>query len=143
LGQAIYEGTVGYLKVFGGPDAPDNNTYVLDVQSDLAFTAYDGTQYFRRIVGYATIPTQAAMPTLSSVAIISTSVTSTTTLKTVSTSGAAIGSRTNSFSYTWTQSGVSFIRTVYPILTSGSLANDTIFLIKPSDYNGTRYWTLS
>jgi hypothetical protein len=146
LGQPIDTSTTGYLKVFGGPDAPDNNTYVLDVQSDLAFTAYDGTQYFRRIVGYATIPSQAAMPTLTSVAIVSTSVTSTTTLKAVATVGVAIGSRTNSFSYTWTQSGVTFIRTVIPVLTAGTLASDTTFLITPTDYNGStnaKYWTLN
>jgi len=146
LGQPMNTGTTGYLKIFGGPDAPDNNTYVLDVQSDLAFTAYDGTQYFRRIVGYATIPPQATMPTLSSVAIVSTSVTSTTTLKAVGTVGVAIGARTNGFSYTWTQGGVTFIRTVTPVLTSGTLTSDTTFLIKPTDYNAStnaKYWTLN
>jgi len=146
LGQPLNTGSTGYLKVFGGPDAPDNNTYVLDVQSDLAFTAYDGTQYFRRIVGYATIPSQAAMPTLTSVVIVSTSVTSTTTLKAVGTVGVAIGARTNGFSYTWTQGGVTFIRTVTPVLTSGTLTSDTTFLIKPTDYNAStnaKYWTLN
>ena len=145
LGQPINTSTTGYLKVFGGPDAPDNNTYVLDVQSDLAFTAYDGTQYFRRIVGYATIPPQPVMPTLSSVTIVSTSVTNTTTLKAVGTAGVAIGARTNGFSYTWTQSGVTFIRTVTPVLTAGTLTSDTTFLIKPTDYNASsnaKYWTL-
>jgi hypothetical protein len=145
LGQPIREGKTGYLKVFGGPDSPDNNTYVLDVQSDLAFTAYDGTQYFRRIVGYATIPSQAAMPTISSVTIVSTSVTNTTTLKAVTTAGVAIGARTNGFTYTWTQSGVTFIRTVTPVLTSGTLTADTTLLIKPNDYNAStnaKYWTL-
>lgn len=145
LGQPMNTGTTGYLKIFGGPDAPDNNTYVLDVQSDLAFTAYDGTQYFRRIVGYATIPQQAPMPTLSSVTIVSTSVTNTTTLKAVGTVGVAIGARTNGFSYTWTQSGVTFIRTVTPVLTAGTLTSDTTFLIKPTDYNAStnaKYWTL-
>jgi hypothetical protein len=145
LGQPMNTGTTGYLKIFGGPDAPDNNTYVLDVQSDLAFTAYDGTQYFRRIVGYATIPPQATMPTLSSVTIVSTSVTNTTTLKAVGTVGVAIGARTNGFSYTWTQSGVTFIRTVTPVLTAGTLTSDTTFLIKPTDYNAStnaKYWTL-
>jgi len=145
LGQPIREGKTGYLKVFGGPDSPDNNAYVLDVQSDLAFTAYDGTQYFRRIVGYATIPSQAAMPTISSVTIVSTSVTNTTTLKAVTTAGVAIGARTNGFTYTWTQSGVTFIRTVTPVLTSGTLTADTTLLIKPNDYNAStnaKYWTL-
>lgn len=146
LGQSIIDGKTGYLKVFGGPDAPDNNTYVLDVQSDLAFTAYDGTQYFRRIVGYATIPPQAAMPTISSVAIISSSVTNTTTLKAVSTTSASTGSRTNGFSYTWTQGGITFIRVVTPVLTAGTLTSDTTFLIKPTDYNAStnaKYWTLN
>jgi len=146
LGQPMGIGTTGYLKIFGGPDSPDNNTYVLDVQSDLAFTTYDGTQYFRRIVGYATIPSQPAMPTLSSVTIVSTSVTNTTTLKAVITAGVAIGARTNSFTYTWTQSGVTFIRTVIPVLTAGTLTSDTTFLIKPTDYNAStnaKYWTLN
>lgn len=139
-------GAKAYLKVFGGPDAPDDQTFTLEASCQPAFVAYDGTQYFKRRVVYATLPPQPPMPTLSSVTMLSTSVTNTTTLKAVATVGAAAGSRTNGFTLIWTQGGVLWTRFVRPTLVAGTLASDTTFSIKPTDYAGgsnEKYWVLS
>jgi len=145
LGKEVYASTTAYLKVFGGPDAPDNRAYTLTADTELAFVGYDGTKYYRRTIGYATIPAQAAMPTLSSVAFASSSITSTATLKAVTTVGVAAGTRTNSFLYTWTQGGFIFVGYVRPVLTAGTLSADTISAIKPTDYHAStnaKYWKL-
>lgn len=139
-------GKKAYLKVFGGPDAPDGKVFTLEADCDLAFIAYDGTKYYRRTVVFAAIPQQAAMPELmTTVTMISTTVTSIATLKAVTTVGAVVGGRTNAFTYTFTQGGTLFTRQMMGTLTSGSLSADTLFLIKPNDYNGSTplYWTLS
>lgn len=143
---AYVAGKKAYLKVFGGPDAPDGKVFTLEAECDLAFIGYDGTKYYRRTVVFAAIPQQAAMPELmTTVVMISTTVTSISTLKAVTTVGAVVGGRTNSFTYTFTQGGVLFTRQMMGTLTSGSLSADTLFLIKPNDYSsGTPlYWTLS
>jgi len=139
-------GKKAYLKVFGGPDAPDGKVFTLEAECDLAFIAYDGTKYYRRTVVYAAIPQQAAMPALmTTIVMISTTVTSIATLKAVTTVGATVGGRTNAFTYTFTQGGTLFTRQMMGTLTSGALAADTLFLIKPTDYSGGTplYWTLS
>ena len=143
---AYVSGKKAYLKVFGGPDAPDGKVFTLEAECDLAFIGYDGTKYYRRTVVFAAIPQQAAMPELmTTVVMISTTVTSISTLKAVTTVGAVVGGRTNSFTYTFTQGGVLFTRQMMGTLTSGSLSADTLFLIKPNDYSGGTplYWTLS
>ena len=134
-----------FLKVFGGPDAPDGVTFTLEAEVELAFVAYDGTQYFRRTVGFAVIPAQNDLPTLTSSTMLSTSVTSIATLKAVVTVGAAAGSRTNAFRYVWNQGGVLVTRYVRPTLVSGALSADTTFWIKPTDYSGGTplYWVLA
>lgn len=143
---AYVVGAKAYLKVFGGPDAPDDQTFTLEASCQPAFVAYDGTQYFKRRVVYATLPPQPPMPTLTSVAILSTSITNTTTLKAVATVSAAAGSRTNGFTLIWTQGGVLFTRFVRPTLVAGTLASDTTFSIKPTDYAAStneKYWVLT
>ena len=137
-----------YLRVFGGPDAPDGITFTLEAQAELAFVALDGTQYFRRTVGFAVVPPQNPLPVLTSVTMISTTVTSISTLKAVVTAGApgVIGGRTNAFRYAWEQGGVIFVRYVRATLTAGTLAADTTFWIKPTDYDGStnaKYWILA
>lgn len=141
-------GKSAFLRVFGGPDAPDGQTFTLDAECDLAFIGYDGTRYYRRTVRYATIPAQNAMPDLTTagIAIISSTVTNTTTLKAVTTAGVTVGGRTNAFRYTWTQGGVIFTRTVRATLVAGTLASETTFYIKPTDYNAStnaKYWVLA
>lgn len=150
LGRAVtnVSGVYSYLRVFGGPDAPDGQTFTLDADCELAFVGYDGTRYYRRTVRYATIPAQNAMPDLTTagVAIIALTVTNVTTLRAVATSGVTVGGRTNAFRYTWTQGGVIFVRTVRATLAAGTLANETTFYIKPTDYNAStnaKYWVLA
>ena len=64
LGVPVYGGSSGSITVSGGPAAPDGNTYTLAINLDPrpAFTADDGTKYYRKTVIYATIPTQTALP---------------------------------------------------------------------------------
>ena len=69
LGERLYGSGVpnAYsLAVKGGPAAPDGNLYTLSAELDPepAFVAYDGTTYYRKTVVSATIPAQAALPTL-------------------------------------------------------------------------------
>lgn len=66
LGERVYGLTAGTsvfsLQVTGGPVAPDTNTYTLAVSVEPAFIGYNGVQYYRKTVVYATIPTQTALP---------------------------------------------------------------------------------
>ncbi len=62
LGQPAYGGTDGQLTCFGGPPAPDGNTYTLEASLELAFVSTTGTQYYRKTVVSATIPSQPALP---------------------------------------------------------------------------------
>jgi len=144
VGYAV--SSAAYLKVFGGPDAPDDRTFTLQADTDLAFLGHDGTKYFRRRVIYATIPTQNAIPTMTSVVMIATGITSIATLKAVVTAGApgVIGGRTNEFRYSWIQGGLVFYKYARPTLRSGALAADTTWGIRPTDYDaGTpKYWHL-
>ena len=140
-------GKLAYLKVFGGPDSPDNKTFTLEADCELAFIGYNGTKYFRRTIRYASIPPQAAMPSMTTqgVAIISSTVTNLTTLRAVTTSGVEVGGRTNFFAYTWIMGGVLFTRSVRGTLVAGTLASETTFYIKPNDYSGAnlKYWVLT
>ena len=141
-----------YLRVFGGPDSPDNKTFTLEADCDLAFISYAGTRYYRRTVRYASIPPQSAMPdmTAAGIAIISSTVknagTGTGGLKDVVTVGVTVGGRTNYFTYTWLLGGVYSTRSVRATLVAGTLATETTFYIKPSDYNAStnlKYWVLA
>ena len=62
MGHQVFHGNTAYLKVVGGPVDPVGNTYVLLKDLKPAFMSYDGIQYYRRTVGYATIPSQPALP---------------------------------------------------------------------------------
>lgn len=62
LGQAMQPSSVAKVRVTGGPDEPDENTYTLRAKLDPAFVAFDGTQWFRRTIVFATIPVQEALP---------------------------------------------------------------------------------
>lgn len=144
----VTSGKTSYLKVFGGPDAPDGKTFTLDANCELAFIGYDGTRYYRRTVQYATIPAQNALPVMSSVNVVAgaTAVSSIATLKAVTTTSATVGGTTNQFRYAWTQGGAIFTRNVRGTLVAGTLAADTTFYIKPTDYNAStnaKYWVLA
>lgn len=142
-------GKYAYLKVFGGPDSPDSKTFTLEADCDLAFISYTGTRYYRRTVRYASIPPQVAMPdmTAAGIAIISSTVTDLASLRAVTTSGVTVGGRTNFFTYTWLLGGVYSTRSVRGTLVAGTLANETTFYIKPSDYStvtpNLKYWVLA
>jgi hypothetical protein len=62
LGQPVYQLSSGSITVYGGPIAPDGLTWVLDAKNEEAFSALDGTRYFRRSQVSATIPAQDALP---------------------------------------------------------------------------------
>jgi hypothetical protein len=67
FGERVYgmiTGSPYSLAVYGGPAAPDGNTYSLaaEIDPEPAFTSADGTKYYRKNVTSATIPTQDALP---------------------------------------------------------------------------------
>jgi hypothetical protein len=62
LGNVVYGNTTAKLTVTGGPADPGGNTYTLDATIEPAFTASDGTQYYRKTLVTATIPAQVALP---------------------------------------------------------------------------------
>ena len=84
--------------------------------------------------------------TAAGIAIISSTVTSLASLRAVVTSGVTVGGRTNFFTYTWLLGGVYSTRSVRGTLVAGTLANETTFSIKPTDYNAStnaKYWVLA
>lgn len=50
------------ITINGGPPDPGGNTWTLDARLDLAFTATDGTKYYRKTLVTAAIPAQSALP---------------------------------------------------------------------------------
>lgn len=63
-GNLVYGGTTGTMQVKGGPEDPGNKTYTLEARLEPAFTATDGTKYYRKVAVVAAIPAQPAMPVL-------------------------------------------------------------------------------
>jgi len=63
-GVILVEGTIilplaaWSIEVSGGPGRPDGNTYTLDAKLTPAFTGADGTQYWKKTLVVATIPTR-------------------------------------------------------------------------------------
>jgi len=59
-GTLLLDGTTYSISVSGGPEKPDGKTYTLGV-IDIApaFIDVDGTQYYKKIITVATIPTQS------------------------------------------------------------------------------------
>lgn len=64
MGNRVYGTSSGQVKVVGGPSAPDGLTLTLDafLSEGPAFVGLDGTEYYRKTVIFATIPTQTALP---------------------------------------------------------------------------------
>jgi hypothetical protein len=63
FGNLVYGSTVASAQAYGGPPAPDGNTYtVAPPQLDFAFQDTSGTKYYRLTLVTATIPTQTALP---------------------------------------------------------------------------------
>lgn len=62
VGKPVYGNTTATLTVYGGPAAPDGNTYVLEASTELAFVSTTGTKYYRQMVTSATIPSQPSLP---------------------------------------------------------------------------------
>ncbi len=50
------------LALSGGPSDPSGTTVTLLAKIEPAFVDFYGTQYYRRTIMYATIPTPAALP---------------------------------------------------------------------------------
>lgn len=63
LGDFVYGGTVGYVRVSGGPADPSGNTYTVDCDNDPVFVGLDGTRYYRHLVLRVTFPTLPSLPT--------------------------------------------------------------------------------
>lgn len=62
FGTRVYgigTGSPYYIEVANGPVKPDGNTYTIETPMlEPAFIAYDGTQYYRKVIVSATIPIQ-------------------------------------------------------------------------------------
>ena len=57
-GTIILPGAAWSIEVSGGPGRPDGNTYTIDAKLTPAFTGADGTQYWKKTLVVATIPTR-------------------------------------------------------------------------------------
>ncbi len=62
LGNIVFGGTIAQVTVTGGPSDPGGHTFTLDATIEPAFTATDGTVYYRKTLVSAAIPAQAALP---------------------------------------------------------------------------------
>jgi hypothetical protein len=62
LGNTCFGGSSGTLTCYGGPVAPDGNTYTMHYSLELAFTETNGTKWYRKTVTSCVAPTQAALP---------------------------------------------------------------------------------
>lgn len=62
LGNIVFGGTIAQVTVTGGPSDPGGHTFTLDATVEPAFTATDGTVYYRKTVVTADIPAQGALP---------------------------------------------------------------------------------
>ena len=64
FGNPVYGGTTASVQTTGGPVSPDGNTYTLAAEIDEkpAFTSTAGTNYYRKVLISATIPSQPALP---------------------------------------------------------------------------------
>jgi hypothetical protein len=62
LGSALQPSSVGTVQVTGGPEEPDGNRYTLRAKLEPAFIDFNGTQWYRKTLIEATIPTQEALP---------------------------------------------------------------------------------
>lgn len=62
FGDNVYGGTTGIVTVTGGPPDPSNQTYTLEARIEPAFVSTTGTNYYRKVIITATIPTQPALP---------------------------------------------------------------------------------
>ena len=61
-GNRLYEDTTGGLNIYGGPEDPSGNKYVLDVKITPAFVDVDGTTNYKKVIVVATIPQQEETP---------------------------------------------------------------------------------
>jgi hypothetical protein len=57
-GNRLYENTTGGLNIYGGPEDPSLNKYVLDVKITPAFVDIDGSTKYKKVIVVATIPQQ-------------------------------------------------------------------------------------
>ena len=147
LGDRVYANTTAKVSLVGGPVNPCGKTWTLVEKIDEVFIAEDGTQWYRKEVGFAGIPAQPAVPA-DSTAVLPTTIASASQLALISTSGVTIGTVTNSFTVSWTQGMATFYRLVMATLVSdatGTHGTTTIPLwVTPGDYATNHlYWVLS
>jgi hypothetical protein len=57
-GNRLYEDTTGGINIYGGPEDPSLNKYVLDVKITPAFVDIDGNTKYKKVIVVATIPQQ-------------------------------------------------------------------------------------
>ena len=147
LGDRVYANTTAKVSLVGGPVNPCGKTWTLVEKIDEVFIAEDGTQWYRKEVGFAGIPAQPAVPA-DSTAVLPTTIASASQLALISTSGVTIGTVTNSFTVSWTQGMATFYRLVMATLVSdatGTHGTTTIPLwVTPGDYATNHlYWVLT
>ena len=142
----VYHPTSGYVSVSGGPDAPDNQTLMVEPpRIEPAFRTANGTTYYRRTVSYSTIPEQTPLPG-GQPQETTTGVTDAASLRAISTTGLSAGRRTNYFYLTYTSGSATFTQQVRGILVAGALASESTLNVRPNDYNGStnaKYWRLT
>jgi hypothetical protein len=61
-GNRLYEDTTGGLNIYGGPEDPSTERYVLDVKITPAFVDVDGKTSYKKVIVVATIPQQEDTP---------------------------------------------------------------------------------
>lgn len=62
LGQSLYPLSDGFIVISGGPESPDDKTWILAAHLEPAFVSLDGVQYFRRTQVSAYVPAQTPLP---------------------------------------------------------------------------------
>jgi hypothetical protein len=61
-GNRLYEDTTGGINIYGGPEDPSLNKYVLDVKITPAFVDIDGVTNYKKVIIVTTIPQQQVTP---------------------------------------------------------------------------------
>ena len=147
LGDRVYAGTVATVSLVGGPENPVGKTYTLVEKIEEAFIAEDGTQWYRKEVGFAGIPAQPAVP-VDSTPVLPTTIATAAQLAAITSAGVPVGTVTNAFTVTWTQGSATFTRSVKATLISDPTnlhVSTTIPLwVTPTDYlTSLLYWVLT
>ena len=143
LGDRVYASRDAVIEITGGPDSPEGKTLTLDERLEEAFTTTAGVRWYRKTVVWAEIPMQPPVPPINTPRI---SVADATALAAYTTVGLTLGTRTNQFAFTWTDSGLIYTRLARGTLVAGVIGATSLpNHIRPTDYNASTnavYWLL-